>query len=299
MAAGFKSFEKSRNVKIFTTKALRTLRYTKVFSVKLCASLCSLCLFFLPASSQIQQDWDFYFTNIDDKPASIGLNLALHDTAPLADKTQCFWIILKFQQSDSLGFPMEKENETLNKLEDELEISLQRKSQAIYAGRTTGKGERYFYFYSKTLDSIDLFIEDFFKTYSQYKYKLGQRYDEKWEVYFGLLYPSPLELQLIYNHRIVEALVENGDNSELLHHIDHWLNFEKKKDLNAFVKALEGKNFFLEKTTTDKPRLFTLQISEENKTNLETIDNSVIQLFELAVKFNGAYGGWETFVVTE
>ncbi len=291
------------SAKKFTTKALSTLRLTENnFSVKLCASLCSLCLFFLPVSSQVLQDWDFYFTNIDDKPASVGLNLSLHDTARLTDKTYCLWIIIPFQQSDSLGFPLEKENETLNKLEDELENFLQTKSQTIYAGRTTGKGERYFYFYSKSLDSIDVFIEDFFKNYLQYKYKLGQRYDENWTLYFEFLYPSPLDLQLIYNHRIVEALTENGDNADLPHHIDHWLNFEKKKDLNDFIKALTGKNFTIEKDTVDKVNNiypYTLQVSEENKTDLETIDNSVLQLFELAKKHNGIYGGWETFVVTE
>lgn len=275
----------------------------KFFSTTLFASLCSLRLIFSPLSASAQtQDWDFYFTNIDDKPASVGLNLALHDTAPLPDKTQCFWIILKFQQSDSLGFPMEKENETLNKLEDELEIFLQKKSNAIYAGRTTGKGERYFYFYSKSLDSVDVFIETFFKNYRQYKYKLGQRFDEKWTLYFDFLYPSPLDLQLIYNHRIVEALAENGDNSELPHHIDHRLNFKKKKDITAFIKALQGKNFTIEKNETDKTHKshpYTLQISKESKTDLETLDNSVLQLFELAEKFNGIYGGWETFVVTE
>lgn len=261
----------------------------------------SLWLICFSAIAQTQ-DWDFYFTNIDDKPASVGLNLALHDTAPLPDKTQCFWIILKFKQIDSLGFPLETENETLNKLEDELEVFLQNKSQTIYAGRTTGKGERYFYFYSKSLDSVDVFIEDFFKNYSQYNYKLGQRYDENWTLYFDFLYPPPLNLQLIYNHRIVEALAENGDNPELPHHIDHWLNFEKKKDVADFIKALEGKNFTIEKNETDKTHKthsYILQISEENKTDLETIDNSVLQLFELSEKFNGIYGGWETFVVTE
>jgi uncharacterized protein (TIGR01619 family) len=304
MAAGFKGFEKSMRNKSFTTKALRTLMFTKnFFSAALCASLCSLRLIFSPFSASAQQqDWDFYFTNIDDKPASIGLNLALHDTAPLADKAYCFWIILDFQKSDSLGFSLEPENEALNKIEDELEIFLEKKPKAIYAGRTTSNSKRQFYFYSKSIDSVDVFIEDFFKNYSQYKYKLGQRYDDTWTVYFDFLYPSPLDLQLIYNHRIVEALAENGDKPELPHHIDHWLNFEKKKDMNDFIKALAGKNFVVERDSiakTQKTHPLTLQISEESKTDLETIDNSVIQLFELVVKFKGIYEGWETFVVIE
>ena len=268
--------------------------------MKLCVSV-SLWLIFFSATAQ-QQDWDFYFTNIDEKPASIGLNLALHDTTPLADKAQCFWIILPLQQSDSLGFPLEKENEILNKLENELEIFLQIKSQTIYAGRTTSSGERHFYFYTHSIDSADIFIEDFFKNYPQYTYKLGQRYDEKWTVYFDFLYPSQLDLQLIYNHRIVEALTENGDNPAIPRHIDHWLNFEKKKDMNDFIKSLEGKSFSAEKNSIDKTNKthpFTLLISQESKTDLKTIDNSVIQLFELAEKFKGIYGGWETFVVKE
>lgn len=283
------------SAKFFTAKTLRAQRFT---SVKLCVALCALCL----KSFSQTQDWDFYFTNIDDKPASIGLNLALHDTAPIANKTYCFWIILGLQQSDSLGFPLERENATLNKIEDELELFLEKKSETIYAGRTTSAGQRQFYFYSKGIDSVDVFIEDFFRNYSQYKYKLGQRYDDQWEVYFGLLYPSQLDLQLIYNQRIVEALAENGDNPDLSHHIDHWFSFEKKKDLNDFIKALQRKDFIIEKNEVDKTAKthpYTLQISEENKTDLDTIDNSVLQLFELVEKHNGVYGGWETFVVTE
>jgi len=279
-----------------------TLRTQRFFSVKLCTSLCALCLFFFSASSQIPQDWDFYFTNIDDKPASIGLNLALHDTAPVAGKTHCFWIILPFQQSDSLGFPLEKETETLNKIEDTLELFLEKKFQTLYAGRTSSAGKRQFYYYCKSIDSIDVFIEDFFKPYPQYKYKLGQRYDENWTVYFDFLYPSPIDLQLIYNNRIVEALIENGDNPTLQHHIDHWLNFEKKKEMNDFIKALEGKNYLVEKNTFDRTNPshpYSLQVSEENKTDLETIDHSVLQLFHLAERYNGVYGGWETFVLKE
>jgi uncharacterized protein (TIGR01619 family) len=289
VVTGFKGFEKSMMMKIF--------------SITLCASLCSLRLILSPLSTSAQQqDWDFYFTNIDDKPASIGLNLALHDTAPLANKPYCFWITLPLQSIDSLGFSLEKENETLNKIEDELELFLMNESKTIYAGRTTGNRQRTFYYYSESIDSVDIFIENIFKNYNQYKYKLGQRYDENWEIYFGFLYPSPLDLQLIFNHRIIEALSENGDNPELVHHIDHWLNFEKKKDLNAFIKALQEKNFIVEKNEVDKTNKahpFIIQISEENKTDVETIDNSVIQLFELVEKYNGIYGGWETFVMKE
>ncbi len=285
---------------IFLNFTAKTQRAQRFFSAVLCFSLCSLRVIFLPFSASAQQqDWDFYFTNIDEKPASIGLNLALHDTAPLPDKAYCFWIILPFEQSDSLGFPLEKENEALNKLEDDLEFFLQTKSQIIYAGRTTSEGKRQLYFYSKSIDSVDIFIEDFFKPHSEYNYKLGQRYDAEWEIYFGFLYPAPLDLQLIYNHRIVEALAESGDNATLPHHIDHWLNFQKKKDRTDFIKALEGKNYAIEKIDADKSHSLTLQISEENKTDLETIDKSVIQLFELAEKFKGIYGGWETSLRTE
>ncbi len=271
----------------------------KLFNIILSVSLWLILPLY--AFSQ-QQDWDFYFTKIDDKPASVGLNLALNDTAPLADKTYCFWIIIPFNQSDTVGFPLEKENETLNKLEDELGIVLQAKANTIYAGRTTTKGQRCFYFYAKSLDSLDFFIEDFFKNYSQYKYKLGQRYDESWTLYFDFLYPTPLELQLIYNQRIVGALTENGDNPEVPHHIDHWMNFAKKKDVTDFIKALKGGNFMVEKNTIDKTQKthpYILQISEENKTDLDTIDKSVLQLFELTEKYNGIYGGWETFVIAE
>lgn len=280
-----------------TDRTPRTPKFTKN-SVKLCVALCAL---YLKSFSQTQ-DWDFYYTNIEEKPASIGLNLALRDTAPIADKPHCYWISITFQQTDSIGFPLKNENEMLNKMEDELEDYLQKKTASIYTGRITLPGKRQFYFYAKTLDSIDIYIGNILKKYPLFKYKLGEETDEKWTIYLDFLFPSPLDLQLIYNHRTIELLAENGDNSSVSRHIDHFVNFKTKKDLNAFAKALKGSKFIAEKIfDADNNNMYPLglQVSEENKTDAESIDESVIQLFRLAEKFKGAYDGWETYPVKE
>ena len=44
-----------------------------------------------------KEEWDFYFSNVDDKLSSLFVDLGLHNIAPIRDKPNVVWISIKNQ----------------------------------------------------------------------------------------------------------------------------------------------------------------------------------------------------------
>ncbi|WP_339940241.1 DUF695 domain-containing protein, partial [Undibacterium luofuense] len=57
----------------------------------------------------MQEQWDFYFCRVDDAPASIYLNLALAQTAPLEECAVMAWVSLEMRAPREDGFSSAEE----------------------------------------------------------------------------------------------------------------------------------------------------------------------------------------------
>jgi len=53
--------------------------------------------------NEIKQNWNFYMCRVDDKPASIRLNLALSDIAPVEDYNHRISIFIKMNNPTENG----------------------------------------------------------------------------------------------------------------------------------------------------------------------------------------------------
>jgi hypothetical protein len=125
--------------------------------------------------------------------------------------------------------------------------------------------------------------------------------DKTWSNYFEVLYPSPNELEKIENRRIIETLQDKGDPLITERKIDHILYFKSVPGRQSFLKALEMNGVTIDEMPSEKTEWgdygFRLKISRDDIPDNSTMNKITIYLRELAVRHNGIYGGWQTFVI--
>src|SRR5688500_5806071 len=67
-----------------------------------------------------KEEWDFYFTNIDNKPGSIALDLGLAAIAPIKEQSNVCWVSIKMLEPREDGLSSTNESVTLGDIEDQL-----------------------------------------------------------------------------------------------------------------------------------------------------------------------------------
>src|SRR5207253_743859 len=95
-------------------------------------------------NSSHEEDWDFYFSNVDDIVGSFYIDLGLSKIAPVADKPNLIWISLKMNNPREDGLSSSEEFDTLSSIEDRLQEFILKNHSAIYAGRLTSNNNRDF-----------------------------------------------------------------------------------------------------------------------------------------------------------
>jgi hypothetical protein len=170
-------------------------------------------------------NWKPYLCNVNDKLASIFVNLGLREDVPIASKPWLLWTWVYFQSPRADGLSDSKEAPTLYEIEDSLNLSVSRACRAIPCGRITTAGRREFYFYGETKDGFHKAVREAFTGFERYKFDLGEQEDHLWEQYLNVLYPSPEGLQRIANMDSLDVLAEKGDVLTVPREVQHWMNF--------------------------------------------------------------------------
>ena len=177
-----------------------------------------------------KEKWDFYLTNIDDKPGSIMVDLGLISIAPIQDNETLVWVSVKMNNPKENGLSTSGEIETLGQIEESLVAKLNKKHNCIFAGRATTDGNRDFYFYFSDTTLYDKSISEAMVQFPKYNYDFGTKADKDWKSYFDFLYPLPKQLQSIQNRNVVEQLENNGDKLKKPRQVDHWIYFKSEGD---------------------------------------------------------------------
>ena len=250
-----------------------------------------------PKTVDYKAEWDFYFSNVDNKPSSLSVDLGLYKVAPIEGKPNFIWISIKMNQALANGLSSSGESELLSKIEDNLVRKINSKFYSTYVGSLTSNGNKDFYFYVGDTTFYEKVLSEFTRTYPDYKINYGLKTDENWSGYFNFLYPSPQQFQSIQNRRIIDQLEKNGDKLTKMRDVDHWIYFNTKTDRDHFLKKIMYDGFTIvsqdyDKTSGGLP--YKLHIKRIDKVDWNSVDGYVIYLWELANKFNGVYDGWET-----
>lgn len=242
---------------------------------------------------QINQIWDSFFCIIEDKPASIKLNLALNDILPVDGYKEQIWFSVKMRNPDKNGFPAEDEFKIVNDIEDAVAGMLE-KEDAIFAGTIRTDGRLDCYFYCKPVENADDKIKAVMDAFPGYEFLAESKPDEKWEDYTDLLYPDDFEYQSMLNARVIYQLEQKGDNLEKERKVEHSIFFKTEASMQEFMKAINDAGYFYEKhdTQKDDEHPFCLTISRVDNVIYHNVDNYVWDVIGKAEEFEGLYNGW-------
>ena len=250
-----------------------------------------------------KEEWDFYFSNVDDKPGSFYLDMGLNQIAPVDKMPDFFYVSLKMNDPrEQDGLSSDREYETLIQIEDSLVSSLKDKHNIIYVGRLTSNGTRDFYFYTGDTLLIEKTISESLVRFPNYEYDFEIKNDKDWSYYFEFIYPNPRQLQSILNRRVIENLEKNGDKLTQPREVNHWIFFKTTEGREKYIEKVKEKGFKIEDidhADRDKELKYKLRISRVDNVGHGDVDDYVLYLWELADELDGDYDGWETSVEVE
>ncbi len=244
---------------------------------------------------EIPQDWNSFFCRIEDKPASIRLNLALSRIAPVEYYDKQIWFSVKFMNPDENGFTTREEYEMINAIEDTILDSISSNNSIILAGAIKTDGRLDLYIYAQSTKGVEDIVNSTMQTkFDNYQYALDTKQDREWKDYYNFLYPSPYEFQTIQNRKVIMQLEQNGDNPEVKRKVDHWINFNDQSNLKIFIDSVIEKGYdIINEQQNDREEFrYSVNIAREDVTVFPVVNNYVWELVELASENNGIYGGW-------
>jgi uncharacterized protein (TIGR01619 family) len=175
-----------------------------------------------------------------------------------------------------------------------------RACQATPCGRITTEGRREFYFYGETKSGFSQAVEAALQGFEGYRYDTGCQDDSEWGQYLNVLYPSPEDLQRIANMDLLDVLLKKGDVLTVAREVQHGIYFRSEASQSSFRDTAISAGVKIVSEPTAKGELpFGIVVARTQSIEQNTIDRTVLELFNLARRVDGDYDGWETPVVTQ
>lgn len=239
-------------------------------------------------------NWDFYFLRVDDKPASIFVDLGIENQAPVSTLRHMAYVRLYQKHPREDGLSSQDEYDMLVQIEDALENALCG-NHVGYVGRNTSNSCRDFYFYVSEPNAWSEKVDQAMAVFSEYEYETGTREDAGWSTYLDFLRPRPIDRQRIENKRVCESLERHGDALASARPIDHWSYFMDQSSADAYLSEIVSMGYSLREQRVEPNglRRFLVQAWRSDVPSYENIDEVTFPLFEAAARFGGEYDGWE------
>lgn len=240
----------------------------------------------------MKEDWDFFLTQVDGRPASITVNLALRATAPLADRPKLLRFRLHLRLPGPEGLSTQEEFESLNLVEDQLVAAL--KAEALFVGRSTYAGARELFFYGSDPGVWETRVAEVMKSFSEYRFEVAISQDSAWTSYLEFLCPNREQAQSIENRRVCLALQQHGDSLTEARPIDHFAYFDEEAARARFVARAKSRGFDhqLLPPTPGASTQFGVRLVRLDVPSFEGIDAITLPLYREALAEGGEYDGW-------
>jgi uncharacterized protein (TIGR01619 family) len=242
-----------------------------------------------------QEDWIAYLSTIDnDKVGSIVVDLGLENIAPIPNKLNRVRIDIKMQHPNPNGLPLPQEFDILNEIEEKVSGGLKSNAGAIPAGHLYCEGTMSLYEYIGDGVKVDTSVSEAMSGFPTYRYDFRIDREDTWKSYTDLLYPLPIQMQSIFNQRVVEGLKSHGDKLEVRRLVHHLIYFKNEADIEHFLSEIQGNGFEVrQKERVDVGEYkFSLLIEREDRVDLKSVDEYVLYLWQKARDANGDYDGW-------
>lgn len=234
--------------------------------------------------------WDFFPCTIDDRHASIFVDLDFRRVGPPVGHDTHFIARVAMLDLGPHGMGTESESTVLSAWEDEVETALAA-HDIVYVGRirTAGVWQMSFYGPARAREHFVVSAPERVTT-------IEVQYDPGWHFYEHTLLPSLERQQWMSDRAVVEQLEQRGDPLTP-RQVDHWAYFDTADARDAFLAAAEGDGFA--RAEHGDGEKFVARVCRVDPVDLEGIHAAVMILVEYAVANGGDYDGWECPVEIE
>lgn len=245
----------------------------------------------------MSDDWDFYLTIVDGNPASIFVDLAAVEDAPVAGMGQMVFLKVFMRSPRTDGLSSAEEFDALAALEDKV-VQAAQDAGLRYVGRQTTSGFRDLIFYAAS-GAAEQVLAEAVLAFPDYRFETGSRPDPDWDIYLDYLLPDDPTRQGMLNRRIYEQLDAHDDDTDTPREIDHWASFPSAYERSIFVDECKAKGFELRSLSgpDENSDQYWARIFRVDTPDGETFDVVTATLVELAAESGGKYDGWETPIV--
>ena len=226
--------------------------------------------------------------------ASVLVDLSLRQDAPDPQLPTIGWAFVDMKSPRPDGLPSAAEKSVLYEIEEAICDGLA-EHQAVLAGVVGSAGRREFYFYLPSADAFAMAVDQAMTAFPAYTYHRGSQPDPSWNHYLEVLYPNPIELEIIKNGQLVALLKSKGDTMEASRVVDHFAYFVSRLGRDQFSKWATREGFAVEDSDKDdfsSSHPYGIQASREDTLMPDSINGLTITLIERAAEFNGIYDGW-------
>lgn len=240
--------------------------------------------------NKIKSEWNTYMCNVDDKRASIMLNLALINHAPLEGYENLVEVIIAYDEMNEDGFPPRETLAKLYDVEDKI-VPVASKVGAIYVGGLLSNGEKSFYFYCNDTDTLCAALNDELTLSSEFKNKILYLEDKEWNTYINFLYPDRYTYVYMMSRSVTIQLEKQGDKLEEVRDIDFWLYFNDESDFIKCKQYFEDNKFKIV-SGEEREKDYVVHLVKESEALLDSIFANEKIIIDLEAEHNFYYDGW-------
>jgi hypothetical protein len=252
------------------------------------------------AGEKQEGTWDVYLASYDEGVGSTIFNMDLIKVAP---KKQLPFLVVTgvtFKNCTDDGLPNKGQLDKLYEISDKVVAAIAGLTASEHAGSFTYKCDRLDYVYVSDTSKIrSKLVELYSSQFGGYEYHIKIENDEKWEAYTTFLYPNQETQEYMGNQKVIDRLIESGDNLIKPRKVDHWMYFKEELGRSKFERFITGKGFKIENKSKQEEGDFpyALHISRIDKVDIESITKLTSFLRQSVEQENGDYDGWETSVI--
>jgi hypothetical protein len=245
--------------------------------------------------------WEFYFCKINDRIASVFLDVGLRKNIPDQHKQWFLWVNVRLNDVRDDGMPGPQDSEVLKAIEAALVGSVNAGIGARYVGRISTDGRRSYYFYGESNVGIEDAAARAMTRFPAFVWETGSELDPEWQQYLNGLYPSERDWQRIKNLHVIEQLKRHGDPLSKSRLVSHWLYFPSVAARSAFKTDVIAKGFTVlsdqKSARSDRGEVFGIVLERVDFVDWDSINAVTLELMTLAAMRGGEYDGWETPIV--
>lgn len=242
-----------------------------------------------------EPDFDFYITSIDDKPASIVVDLAAAKASPVDTHPVLLGIRVPMRQPREDGLRDARELDALGELEDRFTEALEREVDALYVGRVVHDGLTTLYYYAPAehRQRLDDDLPAITGDPGDYEPEWWVDDDAQWQLYEEFLAPDEYDQHMISNRRLLAVFTENGDKLDEPRQVDHFATFPSRAQAERAAASLRAAGFATDDLNEpDADEAWELQFHRVDHLADGRADEFVGEILDLIDPEDGEYDGW-------